>query len=262
MAELDGMLALVAGASRPHAATCVRALKRAGARLALVDHNEATIAELAGSLGQHDRVDTYPGNLSAASAAVVLKRIEERQGTVDILVTCAGEPTVAPSVELSGEDFAAALVSNTFHAFIWCQAVGRKMVAAGRGVIVNVTGLSGMGGWPGWLAQSASLGAIHNLTHTLATEWTRHGVRVNSLVPGIAERDLSDLLKTPEAPDRETVLRRIPSGRFATDDDLGKALIYLARPEASFISGEILRVDGAWDVWGRYYAVDPHAGKR
>ena len=148
MAELDGMLALVAGASRPHAAACVRALKRAGARLALVDHDEATIAELAGSLGQNDRVDTYPGNLSAASAAVVLKRIEERQGTVDILVTSAGEPTVAPSVELSDEDFRAALVSNTFHAFIWCQAVGRKMVAAGRGVIVNVTGLS----WHGRLA--------------------------------------------------------------------------------------------------------------
>jgi NAD(P)-dependent dehydrogenase (short-subunit alcohol dehydrogenase family) len=262
MAELDGMLALVAGASQPHAAACVSALKRAGARLALVDHDETKITGLAGSLGQNDRVDSYPANLSAASVAAVLERIEQRQGAVDILVTCAGEPTVAPSVELSDADFHQAFVSNTFHAFLWCQAVGRKMIATGRGIIVNVTGLSGMGGWPGWLAQSASLGAIHNLTHTLATEWTRHGVRVNSLVPGIAERDLADLLKTPEAPDRETVLRRIPSGRFATDDDLGKALIYLVRPEASFISGEILRVDGAWDVWGRYYAVDPHAGKR
>ena len=262
MAELDGMLALVAGASRPHAAACARELRRAGARLALVDHDETTIAGLAGSLGQNDRGNAYSAGLSAASVAVALECIEERQGAVDILVTCAGEPTVAPSVELGEEDFRVALASNAFHAFLWCQAVGRKMVAAGRGVIVNVTGLSGMGGWPGWLAQSASLGAIHNVTHTLATEWTRHGVRVNSLVPGVAERDVSDLLKTPEAPDRETVLRRIPLGRLATDDDLGKALIYLVRPEASFISGEILRVDGAWDIWGRYYAVDPHAGKR
>jgi len=262
MAELDGMLAVVAGASRPHASACARALSRAGARLALVDTGETTIAGLAGSSHQNDGGDAYSAELSAASVGAVLERIEERQGAVDILVTCAAAPSVAPSVELSDEDFRGALVSNALHAFLWCQAAGRKMVAAGRGVMVNVTGLSGMGGWPGWLSQSASLGAIHNLTHTLATEWTRHGVRVNCLVPGIAELDLSDLLKTPEAPDRETVLRRIPRGRFATDDDLGAALIYLVRPEASFISGEILRVDGAWDVWGRYYAVDPAAAKK
>ena len=110
----------------------------------------------------------------------------------------------------------------------------------------------------GLAGRQRRVGGVHNLTHTLATEWTRLGVRVNCLVPGVTREMVPDLLKTPEAPDRDAVLRRIPAGRLATDGELGKALIYLVRPEASFISGEILRVDGAWDVWGRYYAVDPH----
>jgi NAD(P)-dependent dehydrogenase (short-subunit alcohol dehydrogenase family) len=257
MAELDGMLALVAGATRPHGPACAAALRRAGARLALVDGE----GESTGSLNL-DCAESYTSRTADGSIEATLDQIEQRHGRVDVLVTCPGPATVVASVALRAEDLERALIANQMLSFLWCRAVGRRMIAAGRGAIVNVTGLSGMGGWPGWLAQSMAFGAVHNLTHTLATEWTRYGVRVNCLVPGITERDLEDLLKTPEAPDRETVLRRIPLGRLATDEDLGKALIYLLQPAASFISGEILRVDGAWDVWGRYYAVDPHAGKR
>jgi NAD(P)-dependent dehydrogenase (short-subunit alcohol dehydrogenase family) len=257
MAELDGMLALVAGATRPHGPACAAALRRAGARLALVSDE----GEGAGSLNL-DGAESYALPTEAGSIEATLDLIEQRQGPVGLLVTCPAPPIVAASASLPADEVERAFRASQMRAFMWCQAVGRRMIAAGRGAIVNVTGLSGMGGWPGWLAQSMTLGAIHNLTHTLATEWTRYGVRVNCLVPGITERDLPDLLKTPEAPDGETVLRRIPVGRLATDEDLGNALIYLLRPEASFISGEILRVDGAWDVWGRYYAVDPHAGKR
>lgn len=260
MAELDGMLAVVAGASRPHGMACALALCRAGARLALVDENQDTAAALASRLD--GEIGAYEAGASAEAVAGALASIVERQGQPDILVTCSASPHVAPSIDLDPRTVSSALLDNGLHAFLWCQAVGRRMITSGRGAIVNVTGLSGMGGWPGWSGQGMALAAIHNLTHSLATEWTRFGVRVNCLVPGITEGDLADLMKTPEAPDRETVLRRIPVGRLATDDDLGKALIYLARPEASFISGEILRVDGAWDVWGRYYAVDPHAAKR
>jgi NAD(P)-dependent dehydrogenase (short-subunit alcohol dehydrogenase family) len=260
MAELDGMLALVAGASRPHGRACAVALCRAGARLALVDENADTAAAVGARL--EGEVAAYGAESSPELVAEALASVVERQGVPDILVTCAAPPHVAPSTGVDPHAVSSALNANALHAFLWCQAVGHYMIEAGRGAIINVTGLSGLGGWPGWAPQGMALAAVHNLTHTLATEWTRFGVRVNCLVPGITEGDLADLLKTPEAPDRETVLRRIPVGRLANDDDLGKALIYLTRPEASFISGEILRVDGAWDVWGRYYAVDPHGAKR
>jgi len=260
MAELDGQLALVTRAGSPLAEGLAEALARAGARLALVDAEAAAAAGPAARLRERGHAaQGYGCPSTAAGIEHCLDEVVAAAGLPAVLVTCPAPPVVRPSADLGADDFSATIEANLVQTFLWCQAVGRRMVAAGRGAIVNVTGLSGMGGWPGWLADSAAFGGVHNLTHTLATEWSRHGVRTNCLVPGITEDLLPHLLQTPEAPDRATVLKRIPAGRLAQPDDLGKALIYLVRPAASFISGEILRVDGAWDVWGRYYAVDPGA---
>ncbi len=257
-------------------------LGRAGARLAVVGRELTPASTLSAALaGAGCEASAYAAGLSAAAVRAALDRIHAQQGRPHLLVTCPGPPAVAPSAELPEAEFRRALEETTLHAFLWCQAVGGDMVAASHAsqeegsmrdgpadgsahngahrCIINVTGLSGLGGWPGWLADSVALGGVHNLTHTLAAEWSRYGLRVNCLVPGVTEEMVPYLLKTPEAADREAVLRRIPAGRLATADDLGKALIYLVRPSASFISGEMLRVDGAWDVWGRYYAVDPAA---
>jgi len=263
MSELDGQLAILTQAGSHLARPLAEALAGSGARLALVDGEPGLAEALAatmralgwGAVG-------YACGVSAIQVTAVLEAIVAAQGRPTILVNCPGPLAVSPSAETSEAEFRAALDRCLVHAFLWCQAAGRLMQDAGSGVIVNVSGLPGMGGWPGWIAASAALGGLHNLTHTLATEWSRYGVRINCLVPGVTEPMVDLLLQTPEAPDRATVLERIPLGRLATGQDLGKALIYLVRPTASYISGEILRVDGAWDVWGRYYAVDPHAGKR
>jgi NAD(P)-dependent dehydrogenase (short-subunit alcohol dehydrogenase family) len=260
MAELDGQLALVTRAAGPLAEGLAEALARAGARLALADPDAAVAEVLAARLRERGREAlAYGCPFTAAGIERALDEVAAAAGLPTVLVTCPAPPVVRPSADLGADEFAGTIELNLVQTFLWCQAAGRRMVAAGHGVIVNVTGLSGMGGWPGWLADSAAFGGVHNLTHTLATEWSRYGVRTNCLVPGVTEDLLPYLLQTPEAPDRETVLKRIPAGRLAQPDDLGKALIYLVRPAASFISGEILRVDGAWDVWGRYYAVDPGA---
>jgi NAD(P)-dependent dehydrogenase (short-subunit alcohol dehydrogenase family) len=262
MPELDGQLAIVTQASSHLARPLAGALAQGGARLALVDHDLETAAALAVQMrGVGAEATAYACGVSAQQVASALEAIVAGQGRPEILVNCPAPLAVSPSAETSEAEFRAALDGCLVHAFLWCRAAGRVMLAAGSGVIVNVSGLPGMGGWPGWIAASAALGGLHNLTHTLASEWSRYGVRTNCLVPGVTEPMVELLLQTPEAPDRATVLERIPLGRLATGEDLGKALIYLVRPAASYISGEILRVDGAWDVWGRYYAVDPHASK-
>ena len=262
MPELDGQLAVVTQASSHLARPLAEALARAGARLALVDPRHGAVEELARDLSSLTaQASAYDGGVSSAEVSAVMKTIVAMQGQPEILVNCPGSLAVSRSIETNETEMRGALEACLVQPFLWCQAVGRLMLDAGSGVIVNVSGLPGMGGWPGWLAASAALGGLHNLTHTLASEWSRHGVRVNCLVPGVTEPMVDLLLRTPEAPDRQAVIERIPLRRLASDNDLGKALIYLVRPSAGYISGEILRVDGAWDVWGRYYAVDPHTGK-
>ena len=262
MPELGGQLAIVTRASSYLAPPLAEALARSGARLALVDGDLESAGALAAEMrGMGAEAAAYACDVSAVQVASVLEAIVAAQGRPEILVNCPGRLDVGPSADTSETEFRATLEGCLVHAFLWCQAVGKRMLEARSGVIVNVSGLPGMGGWPGWIAASAALGGLHNLTHTLATEWSRYGVRINCLVPGVTEPMVDLLLQTPEAPDRATVLKRIPLGRLATGEDLGKALVYLVRPAAAYISGEILRVDGAWDVWGRYYAVDPHAGK-
>ena len=258
MPELENQLAILCQASSRLAEPLALALHVEGANLAIVDANLELAMELVSLLEKKGKSSkAYQADTSAESVISTLRAIQVSQGRPDILVTCPADLIVSPSVDLSEADFRWILERNLLHSFLWCQAVGRTMLATGSGVLVNVTGLSGMGGWPGWLAESAAFAGVHNLTHTLATEWTRFGVRTNCLVPGITEDQIDALLKTPEVPNREKVIERIPLKRLASPDDLGKALIYLVRPAASFISGEILRVDGGWDVWGRYYAVDP-----
>ncbi len=260
MGFLAGSLAVVAGAGAEMALPLARALAQAGARLALVDSSQSAAEKAAANLFE-DGIDAapYEAGTTADDVSRALAAIVAAQGRPHILVTCPAPAQIEPSASFSEAAFRSAFEGGAIHAFLWCQAVGRLMLEAGSGVIVNVSGLSAMGGWPGWVGQSVALAGVHNLTHTLATEWTRHGVRVNCLAPGIAERDAARLMETPEAPDMQAVLARIPMGRLVSDEDLGAALLYLVRPGASFISGEILRVDGAWDVWGRYYAVDPSA---
>ena len=263
MGFLDGKMAVVAGAGSEFAFPLARTLAGAGARLALVAGDQRTALRASDCL-QTDGIDAhaYAAGVTAKAVTQTLAAIVADLGQPHVLLTCPTDAFVAPSVSFPEDAFRAAFEGSTVHAFLWCQAVGRLMLEAGTGVIVNVSGLSGMGGWPGWAGQSAALAGVHNLTHTLATEWSRFGVRVNCLVPGITEEEAARLMQTPEAPDMKSVLERIPLGRLVSYKDLGSALLYLVRPGASFISGEVLRVDGAWDVWGRYYAVDPLARRQ
>lgn len=262
MGELINQLAILCQASSRLAEPLALALGSEGARLAIVDINLQSAKDLVAILETEGiSAKAYQADLSAESVKHTLRAIQALQGRPDILVTCPVDPVVSPSVDLAERDFRGILDRTLVHAFLWCQAVGRSMLATGDGVLVNVTGLSGMGGWPGWLAESAAFAGIHNLTHTLATEWTRFGVRTNCLVPGVTEDQTEALLKTPEVPNRSKIIERVPLRRLASSDDLAKALVYLVRPAASFISGEILRVDGGWDVWGRYYAVDPASNR-
>ncbi len=251
MGILDNQWAVLIASPSELLVPLALALSEAGAALAVV--NEASVdAETLKQLRVTGTVTTYA---SQADLDLILNL----RGAPDILVTLPPTPVVRPSLELTEADFRAVLEGSLIRAFRWSQAIGRRMVQAQSGVIVHVTGLSGLGGWPGWLPESAAFAGVHQLTHTLAVEWAKDHVRVNCLVPGVTEATREQIEDAPSAPSRDAILRRIPVGRTATSDDIAQALLYLVDPRSSYVSGEILRVDGGWDSWGRLYAAAKRA---
>jgi NAD(P)-dependent dehydrogenase (short-subunit alcohol dehydrogenase family) len=255
MGVLDGQVAVLTASESEFDAPIVAMLAREGARLAVVVRPGADTRPLIAALPPGAIANFYEAGSDSDDVMYAVKAIDGSLGTPGILVTLPVRPIVAPSAELSEADFRSVLDNTLVHAFLWSQSVGRLMRASKRGVIVHVTGLSGLGGWPGWLAEGAAYAGIHNLTHTLAVEWAKDGVRVNCLVPGVTDEALSAIVASPRAPTAEAVEERIPAERIATPKDIADALLYLVHPKSSFVSGEILKVDGGWDSWGRFYAV-------
>lgn len=254
MGTLDNQLAILTVGDAQLAFPLAQALTGAGARLALVTSNESVAVQLTDRLPSGS-VQAYTASSSLDSVQSTVSTILLDHGTPDILVTVPLRPAPKSSLELSEADFQTALDDGLLYAFRWSQAVGRLMVGAGHGVIVHVTGLWALGGWPGWLAGSAAFGAIHNLTHTLAVEWATSKVRVNCLVPGITPVIAAAIESSPVPRSADAIARRIPAGRQLSDNDLAQALLYLVDPMAGYVSGEVLQVDGGWDKWGRLYAV-------
>jgi 3-oxoacyl-[acyl-carrier protein] reductase len=249
-------LAILTRTDSEFAPSIARTLIEHGFQLALVDGHSTPAQGLIETLpALSDRVFVYQCAVAEKPISETVKHIIKQQGIPQILITCPSIPTTAPTVELTEEQFRAELENRLIHAFLWSKIVGQHMLQAGQGVIVHITGLSGMGGWRGWAAQSAAFGGIHNLIHTLAAEWAQSGVRVNGLVPGITQVTAQHILATSPDHTQQEIIRRIPMERLATHEDICRALLYLISPSSSYVSGEILRVDGGWDIWGRLYAV-------
>jgi NAD(P)-dependent dehydrogenase (short-subunit alcohol dehydrogenase family) len=169
---------------------------------------------------------------------------------IDIVVTCPSLATQHP-----GGDFDTILASVAA-AERWTTAATRSMSARNSGAIVHVTGLSGLGGWPGWQASGAAFAAIHNLVRSHAVSLAPQGVRINALVPGV-DAKMARTIAEAEGVALDTLRARIPLGRFMDAQALANALVYLVHGSASYVTGEVLAVDGGWDMWGRLYAVAP-----
>jgi len=188
--------------------------------------------------------------LAAAGADVAEVADPEGFDGIDILVLCPSRETEAPGGSLDDALRDVALVGR------WTAAAADAMRRQGRGVIVHVTGLAGLGGWPGWESAGLGFAAIHNLVASTAVAVAPDGVRVNALVAGVTA-DLAAMIATQRGITLDAVRARIPDGRFIDAEALGNALLYLVHDSASYVTGETLTVDGGWDVWGRLHAAAP-----
>ena len=244
--DLDGQVALVTGAGRGIGRDLVLALAAAGARVAAgvrSPNGEAVVADARDAGGDVEAVTldlTHRASIDRAVEGTV-----GRFGRLDILVNNAGLGTNHDALDATEEEWDELFAVNVRGLFFACQSAARHMVAQRRGRIVNMASQAGLVGIPRHAAYSASKGAVIALTKVLALEWAPFGITVNSVAPtfirtpGTAER-----LDRPEF--LADVLQRIPVGRVGTTTDVAGAVIYLASPAASLITGTVLVVDGGW----------------
>jgi len=164
---------------------------------------------------------------------------------VDILVNCAGITKRAPSLDFPEETWNDILETNLTGTLRGCQVFGSHMLSRGYGRIINIASLSTFVGLFEVAAYGASKAAVGALTKTLAVEWSRHGVLVNAIAPGLFRTDLNASLLDGTNRGRE-FLTRTPMGRFGKTEELVGAAIFLASEAASFVTGEIIVVDGGF----------------
>lgn len=180
-----------------------------------------------------------------ASLQNLLAETVAKFGKVDILVNCAGTTKRTPTLDLEEAEWQGILDTNLTGTLRCCQVFGRHMVDRGYGRIINIASLSTFVALYEVAAYAASKAAVASLTKSLAVEWARHGVCVNAIAPGVFRTQLNtELLDRTER--GKEFLMRTPMGRFGKVEELVGAAIYLASDAASFVTGEILVVDGGF----------------
>jgi NAD(P)-dependent dehydrogenase (short-subunit alcohol dehydrogenase family) len=174
-----------------------------------------------------------------------------RFGRADVLVNNAGISQIAPAESVSAADYRRVLEINLVAPFLLSKALGTMMLAQGAGSIVNVASVAGVVGIADRAAYNASKHGLIGLTRTLAAEWGGRGVRVNAVCPGWVKTEMDVTDQAAGGYSDADITGRAPMGRFATPDDIARAIAFLADArESAFINGHALLVDGGWTADG------------
>jgi len=233
--SLEGKTALVTGASRGIGRAIALELARAGASVVVGYRSGAEEAEAVASEAGGRAVQADVGDPDEA------KRLVEEAGDLDVLVNNAGVTRDGLIARMSDEDWRAVIDTNLGGVFHTCRAAARGMMRRRAGSIVNISSIVGLHGNPGQTNYAASKAGIIGFTKSLARELGSRGVRANVIAPGYVSSRLTD-----EIPDelRQAMLQNTPLGRFGEPEDIAGAVRFLCSDEASFITGEVLLVDG------------------
>ncbi|MGE5815329.1 MAG: SDR family NAD(P)-dependent oxidoreductase [Acidobacteriota bacterium] len=180
-----------------------------------------------------------------------VRTVYETWGRADVLVNNAGISLIAPAETVSGDAYRRVLEVNLVAPFLLAKAFGTRMLAEGRGSIINIASVAGLVGIADRAAYNASKHGLIGLTRTLAAEWGGRGVRVNAVCPGWVKTEMDAADQQGGSYTDADIIDRVPMGRFATPDDIARAVAFLSNAEESgFINGHTLVVDGGWTADG------------
>ena len=245
--DLTGQTAVVIGGTSGIGRVMTRALAEAGADVVATSRRMDVVEDTANEIESIGRATLrVPSDVTdRASLETVLAKSVERFGKVEIMINCAGRTKRVPSLELAEEDWNAILETNLTGTLRAAQVFGRHMVERGYGRIVNIASLSSFVALFEVAAYGASKAGVAALTRQLAIEWASRGVCVNAIAPGVFRTPLNQNLLDGTDRGREFQVRT-PMKRFGKLEELGGAAVFLSSPAASFVTGEVLVVDGGF----------------
>jgi 3-oxoacyl-[acyl-carrier protein] reductase len=242
--RLEGRVALVTGASRGIGRAVALRLASEGAAVAVAyGASEAAAREVAAGcegLGVPTAVLDADLGESAAAAGLVARAVDAL-GRVDILVNNAGLTRDQLAVRMSDSDWSDVLAVDLTAAFTLCRAALRGMLRSRWGRIVNISSVAGVTGNPGQANYSAAKAGLIGLTKALAKEVGGRGITVNAVAPGFVETDMTAGLPKELI---ERAMTVVPAGRLGTVEEVAAAVAFLAAPEAAYVNGHVLHVDG------------------
>jgi 3-oxoacyl-[acyl-carrier protein] reductase len=241
---LEGQAALVTGASRGIGKAIAASLIEKGASVALGCRGRsdgiAELEKLASANGTSVHVlETDIADADAAAALV--PQTVSALGRIDIVVNNAGITRDNLALRMSNDDWNAVIAVDLTAAFMICRAALRPMLKQKGGRIVNITSVSGVTGNAGQANYSAAKAGMIGLTKTLAREVGSRGITINAVAPGFIETDMTDALP---AEMRDGAVATVPLGRIGTAEEVAAAVAFLCSPDASYITGHVLHVDG------------------
>jgi gluconate 5-dehydrogenase len=247
MFDLTGKVALVTGASRGLGWAMAQSLAQAGAHVVLNARDEAALGARVAELAAQG-LSSEACAFDVTDSALAQRRVAELaacHGRFDILVANAGINHRQPIVDFELADFQRVLDTNLVAVWVLCKAAAQQMVPRRQGRLILTGSISAMNARPTISAYVASKGAVHSLTKQLAVELARDGITANCIAPGFFATEMNTaLIENPAF--NEWVCQRTPAGRWGRLSEIGPAAVFLASDEASYVSGLVLTVDGAF----------------
>jgi len=249
--DLTGRVAIVSGGSMGLGLQMAEGLAEMGANLVLCARKKDRCDEAAEALRIHG-VQTLALGCDVKDKAAIDHVVQEtlaKFGRIDILINNAGVSWGAPVEEMTLEQWDKVLSTNLTGTFLFSQAVGRTMAAQKSGKIINIASVAGLGGASPDLqaiGYHASKGGVIAFTKDLACKWAAHNIQVNAIAPGWFPTHMSEwVLKNR----KDSLLAKIPLGRFGSDHDLKGAAVFLASDASAYVTGHVLVVDGGQTAW-------------
>ena len=245
--ELSGRVALVSGAAQNMGRAAAIALAEAGADLLITDINESGLLDTADVIGQLGRkvVPAVYDVWNEAQIRAMYQQVDREFGQIDIVANIPGANILGHPEEITLEHFTKVINATLVSKFVSCQEAGRRMLASGKGSIINMSSIGGVRALGrGNFAYSVGQAGVIQMTRELSTEWADRGVRVNAIAPAQITNPGFDVRMDNTPGLRERFLRGIPAGRLGVPDDIKGLVIFLASDASSFITGSVFGMDG------------------
>lgn len=243
---LQGKVAVVTGGTRGIGFAIVKKFLENGAKVALLGSRQETVDKALQKIKEEDTnaevVGYWPNLMNAGEVEEVFTKVKDTYGSLDILVNNAGVSARDSFYEYKPEDFEKVIDLNLNSVFICAQAAAKIMKEQGGGVILNTSSMVSIYGQPAGVGYPASKFAVNGLTKSLARELGRDQIRVNAVAPGVTRTDMVAALPEEMV---QRITATIPLGRVGEPEDVANAFLFLASDMASYVTGEILSVDGA-----------------